>query len=115
MLTEIYTKVCSVNFHMSYFHMFCLLAKIRDGETTTKIKFSLLRGGGPWGQERKIAPNACFRGKRHDNKILKVQILLSRNFVVIQWNPSVEPKVRLQGYGYSPLCSHSFSCLETLG
>ena len=24
-----------------------------------------------------------FRGKRHDNKILKVKILLSRNFVVM--------------------------------
>ena len=25
-LTDMYTKVCSVNFHMSYFHMFCFLA-----------------------------------------------------------------------------------------
>ena len=25
-LTELCTKVCSVNFHMSYFHMFCFLA-----------------------------------------------------------------------------------------
>ena len=25
-LTKMYTKVCSVNFHMSYFHMFCFLA-----------------------------------------------------------------------------------------
>ena len=28
-----------------------------------------------------------FRGKRHDNQILKVQILLSRNFVVIAQAP----------------------------
>ena len=27
---------------------------------------------------------------------------------------SVEPKVRLQGYGYSPFCSHSSFCLEVL-
>ena len=26
----------------------------------------------------------------------------------------MEPKVRLQGYCYSPLCFHSFCCLETL-
>ena len=37
-----------------------------------------LRGGGPWGAERKIVQKRFFflRGKRHDNKILKVQILL---------------------------------------
>ena len=40
--------------------------------------------GGGLGAERKNRPkNACFRGKRHDNKILKADILLSRNFVVI--------------------------------
>ena len=27
-LTKMYTKVSSVNFHMSYFHMFCFLAKL---------------------------------------------------------------------------------------
>ena len=27
---------------------------------------------------------------------------------------SVEPKVRLQGYGYNPFCSHSFRCLAVL-
>ena len=39
------------------------------------------------GAERKIVQNAIFRGKRHDNKILEVQILLSRNFVVIAQAP----------------------------
>ena len=40
------------------------------------------------GAERKIVQkNAVFRGKRHDNKILNVQILLSRNFVVIAQAP----------------------------
>ena len=34
------------------------------------------------GAERKIVQNAFFHWKRHDNKILKVKILLSRNFVV---------------------------------
>ena len=37
---------------------------LRDSETTIK--------------RRKSSKNACFRGKRHDNKILKVEILLSR-------------------------------------
>ena len=39
------------------------------------------------GAGRKIVQNAIFRGKRHDNKILKVQILLSRNFVVMAQAP----------------------------
>ena len=33
---------------------------IRDGETTIKIKFSHLRGGGPWGQRGKIAQKRLF-------------------------------------------------------
>ena len=28
--------------------------------------------------------------------------------------PSVEPKVRLEGYGYNPFCSHSSRCLAVL-
>ena len=36
------------------------------------------------GAERKIVQKRCFFvGKRYDNNILKVQILLSRNFIVI--------------------------------
>ena len=38
--------------------------------------------------ERKIVQNAFLCGKRHDNKTLKVQILLSRNFVVIAQAPN---------------------------
>ena len=53
-----------------------------------KIKFSLLRGGGPGGQRGKSSKTLFFRGKRHDNKILKVKILLSRNFVVIAQAPN---------------------------
>ena len=30
------------------------------------------------------------------------------------WQRSVEPKVRLQGYGFNPLCSHSSRCLAVL-
>ena len=48
---------------------------IRDGETTIKIIFA--REGGNWGHRGALSKNAVFRGKRHDNKILKVQILLS--------------------------------------
>ena len=39
------------------------------------------------GAERNIVQNAVFRGKRHDNQIFKVQISLSRNFVVIAQAP----------------------------
>ena len=39
------------------------------------------------GAGRKIVQNAIFHGKRHDNKILKVKILLSRNFVVMAQAP----------------------------
>ena len=40
------------------------------------------------GAERRIVQKRCFfRGKRHDNKISKVQILLSRIFVVIAQAP----------------------------
>ena len=39
------------------------------------------------GVERKIAPKAVLLGKRHDNTILNVQILLSRNCVVIARAP----------------------------
>ena len=36
--------------------------------------------------------NAFFHGKRHDNKMLKVKIVLSRNFVVMAQAPSLERK-----------------------
>ena len=60
---------------------------VRESETTIKIKFALFRGGVGRGAERKIVQNAIFHGKRHDNKILKVNILLSRNFVVMAQAP----------------------------
>ena len=50
-----------------------------------KNKICVFQGGGfGRGAERKIVQNAIFRGKRHDNKILKVKILLSRNLVVME-------------------------------
>ena len=42
--------------------------KIRDGETTIKIKFAFCEGGGPWGQRGESSQNAIFLGKRHDNQ-----------------------------------------------
>ena len=54
-----------------------------------KNKICTLQGGGVGrGAERKIVQNAIFHGKRHDNKILKVKILLSRNFVVMAPAPN---------------------------
>ena len=60
---------------------------------TIKIKFSFFEGGGVLGQREKSPKTLFFfRGKRHDNKILKLQILLSRNFVVIAQAPKVGQK-----------------------
>ena len=53
-------------------------APLRESETTIKIKFAFFRGGVGRGAERKIVQNAFFRGKRHDNKILKVKIFRER-------------------------------------
>ena len=44
--------------------------KIRDGETTIKIKFAVLRGG-----REENRPKTLFFVGNHDHKILKVQIL----------------------------------------
>ena len=41
------------------------------------------------GVERRIAQKCCFSlGKRHDNNILKMQLLLSRNVIVIALAPN---------------------------
>ena len=42
------------------------------------------------GAERKIVQNAIFHGRHHDNKILKVKISLSRNFVVMAQAPEID-------------------------
>ena len=50
-------------------------------------KIFAFEGGGARAQRGKSSQKARFCGKRHDNKILKVQILLSRNFVVVTQAP----------------------------
>ena len=67
--------------------LFALNQRKRDDN---KNKICVFQGGGGWagGAERKIVQNAFFRGKRHDNKILNVRILLSRNFVVMAQAPT---------------------------
>ena len=55
----------------------CFFQRRRD-DNKNKI-FAFEGGGGPWGPRGTSSKNACFRGKRHDNKILNVQLLLSRN------------------------------------
>ena len=64
----------------------CVIQRKRDDN---KNKICVFQGGG-WagGQAGKIVQNAIFHGKRHDNKILKVNILLSTNFVVMAQAPS---------------------------
>ena len=59
----------------------------RDSETTRKIKFALLMGVGRGGREENCPKTLGFLGKRHDNKIWKLQILLLRNVVVIAQAP----------------------------
>ena len=54
-----------------------------------KNKICAFEGGGPRGQRGKLSKNAVFRGKRHHNKIIKVNILLSRNFVVVAQAPKI--------------------------
>ena len=57
-------------------------ANFRDSETTTKIKFAVFF----LGEDR---PKCFFRGRRHDNKSsMKVQTVLSSNFVVIAQAPT---------------------------
>ena len=55
-----------------------------------KNKICFFQGVVGRGAERKIVQNGIFRGKRNDNKILKVKILLSRDFVVMAQAPSLE-------------------------
>ena len=64
-----------------------LLEKVRVNSETARRqqKKTFVRGWGLGGRE-KIFQNADFREKRH-NKILKMQILLLRNFVVIAQAP----------------------------
>ena len=49
------------------------------------------------GAERKIVQNAIFHGKRHDNKILKAKLLLSRNVVVMAQAPAYKGVLDFQG------------------
>ena len=57
----------------------------RDDNKNRILHFS----GGGWagGQGGKLSKTLFFMGKLHDNKILKVKILLSRNFVVMAQAP----------------------------
>ena len=61
--------------------------RLRDDNEKKKI--ALLRGVGGGGSRGELSKNTLFVGKHHDNKILKVQILLSRNFVVIPPAPKI--------------------------
>ena len=64
--------------------MACESQRRRDDNKNKIIAFE---GGGALGQRGQSSKSTCFRGKRHDNKHLKVQILLSRNIVVIAQAP----------------------------
>ena len=67
--------------------IFGMVGSFQRRRDDSKNKIFAFWGGGALGAEREIAQNAVFRGKRHDNKILKLQILLSRNLVVIAQAP----------------------------
>ena len=53
-------------------------------------------GGGKGGQRGKSSKTVFLHGKRHNNKILKVQNLLSRIFVVIAQAPKHAQTTRLR-------------------
>ena len=56
-----------------------------ESETRIKIKFALVRGGGAGGQGGKSSKTLFFMGNVMTIKLL--QILLSRNFVVVAQAP----------------------------
>ena len=62
------------------------LSKRRRDDNKNKI--CAFEGVGLGAREENRPKTLYFVGKRHDNKILKVQILLSRNFVVIAQAPT---------------------------
>ena len=66
----------------------------------------------PLGQRGESSKNAVFRGKRHDNKFLKVQILLSRNFVVMAQAPT--QILTLNAFRYSGKISAIFLGLSQI-
>ena len=61
----------------------CFTRKIQRQRDDNKNKIRSFEGGGI-GAERKIVQNDVYRGKRHDNKILKVTILLSRDLLSLR-------------------------------
>ena len=76
-----------LKFQLLIFFKLPFLNQRRRDDNKNKVFAS--EGGGPWGQRGKSSKSACFRGKRHDNKNLKVQISLSRHFVVIAQAPNL--------------------------
>ena len=58
------------------------LLVFRDGETTIKIKFEILRRLCSGSREEGCPKTLFFFVGLHDTKILKVQFLLSQNFVL---------------------------------
>ena len=60
---------------------------LRDCETTIKIKFTLFRGVGRGGREENCPKTLFFSGNAMTIKFWKVQLLLSRNFVVMVQAP----------------------------
>ena len=74
--------------HSSLLHaLISYLVSQRRQDDNKNKHLAILRGGGI-GAERKIAQNAVILGKRHANEIMKVQVLLSRNLVVMTQAPT---------------------------
>ena len=79
-----------------------------------KNKICAFQGGLGREAGRKIVQNAIFHGKRHDNKILKVKILLSSNFVVMAQAPKLA-RLGLTGkllLGNAKIDSEIFFCTK---
>ena len=77
---------------MSTFLGPCFCQRRRDDDKNKNSVFCL--EGGDWGQRGKSSKSAVFVGERHDDQSLKVQILLSKVFVVIVQAPILPSEVR---------------------
>ena len=78
------------------------LTNSRRKRDDNKNKICAFQGGWAGGQGGKLSKTLFFHGKRHDNKNLKVKMLLSRNFVVMALAPKlVRISLRLFGDCFS--------------
>ena len=82
-----------------FWRLLWILPRIRESETTIKIKFAFF-GGGAGGAERKIAQNSIFHGKRHDNNFLKVNFYCRE--ILLSWRRLLQKHLFDTAFGAPP-------------